>query len=85
MIKVEHIEVFNFEGAVRGLRNPMNSWNKSDSEWRIYTPEYPHLSEAKYIIGKNDLDLMRKLYKGGTEHRKYSRQTYVGFRIAYMK
>lgn len=81
MIKVEHIEVFNFEGAVRGLRNPMNSWDKSDSKWEIFTPEYPNLSEAKYVIGKNDLDLMRRLYKGGTEHRKYSRQIYVGMDI----
>ena len=63
MIKVEHIETWGFEHAIRGMRNPMNSWDKSDSEWRIFMPEYPNLSEANYVIGKNDLDLMRRLYK----------------------
>lgn len=77
MIKVENIEVFNFEGAIRGMRNPMNSWDRSDSEWKIFTPEYPNLSETEYVIGKNDLDLMRRLYKAGTEHRKYLRQIFV--------
>jgi len=81
MIKVENIDVWGFEHAVRGMRNPMNSWDKSDSEWRIYTPEYPHLSEAKYEIGKNDLDLMKRLYKAGTEHRKYLRQIFVSMDI----
>ena len=81
MIKVEKIEVWGFEHAIRGMRNPMNSWDKSDSEWRIYTPEYPHLSEAKYEIGKNDLDLMKRLYKAGTEHRKYLRQIFVSMDI----
>lgn len=77
MIKVEDINVYGFETAIHAMRNPMNSWDKSDSEWRIYTPEYPHLSEAKYEIGKNDLDLMKRLYKAGTEHRTYARMIYV--------
>lgn len=81
MLKVENIDYWGFEHAVRGMRNPMNSWDKSDSEWRIYTPEYPHLSEAKYIIGKNDLDLMKRLYKAGPEHRKYLRQIFVSLDI----
>lgn len=77
MIKIENAEVSGFEHAVRAMRNPMNSWDKSDSGWRIYTPEYPHLSEAKYEIGKNDLDLMKRLYKAGTEHRTYARVIFV--------
>lgn len=81
MIKVSNLDVWGFEHAIRGMRNPMNSWDKSDSEWRIYTPEYPHLSEAKYEIGQNDLDLMRRLYKAGTEHRKYLRQIFVSMDI----
>lgn len=81
MIKVENIETWGFEHAIRGMRNPMNSWEKSDSEWRIYTPEYPELSEAEYIIGKNDLDLMRRLYKAGSEHRKYLRQIFVSMDV----
>lgn len=81
MIKIENIDVYGFETAIRGMRNPKNSWDKSDSKWEIFTPEYPNLSEAKYVIGKNDLDLMKRLYKGGTEHRKYARQIWVGMDI----
>ena len=81
MIKVEKIDVWGFEHAIRGMRNPMNSWDKSDSKWRIYTPEYPHLSEAKYEIGKNDLGLMKRLYKAGTEHRTYARMIQVSMDI----
>ena len=72
MIRVEHVEVFNFEGAIRGLRNPMNSWDKSDS----YHETFGH-----YIIGKNDLNLMRTLYNAGSEHRKYLRQIFVSMDI----
>lgn len=86
MIKVEHIEVFNFEGAIRGLRNPMNSWDKSDSincrcgidcdycKW-----DYPRCNQ--FYIGQNDLDLMQRLYKAGHPHRKYLRQIMVSMDI----
>ena len=72
MIKVENIEVFNFEGAVRGMRNPLNSWAKSDSGY-----EPANFCDSTYKIGPNDLDLMRRLYKAGPEHRKYLRQIFV--------
>ena len=72
MIKVENIDVFNFEGAIRGMRNPMNSWDKSDS----YHETFGH-----YIVGKNDLNLMRTLYNAGSEHRKYLRQIFVSMDI----
>ena len=72
MIKVENVDVFNFEGAIRGMRNPMNSWDKSDS----YHETFGH-----YIIGKNDLNLMRTLYNAGSEHRKYLRQIFVSMDI----
>ena len=81
MIKVENIEVWGFEHAIRGMRNPMNSWDKSDSGWKIYTPEYPNLSEAEYMVGKNDLDLMRRLYKAGTEHRKFMRCLHISLDV----
>ena len=71
MIKVENINVFNFEGAIRGLRNPMNSWDKSDSRW----------VKTGYHIGKNDMGLMQKLFRAGTEHRKYLRQIFVSMDI----
>lgn len=73
MIKVDNIDVFNFEGAIRGMRNPLNSWSKSDSKWNFPANEYQ--------LGASDLALMRKLYKGGTEHRKFMRQILVSMDI----
>ena len=74
MIKVENIDVFNFEGALRGMRNPYDSWDKSDSEF------YPW-DETSVEIGEKDLDLMKRLYKAGSEHRKYLRQIFVSMDI----
>lgn len=71
MIKVENIDVWGFEHAVRGMRNPMNSWDKSDS----------YFDDCDQIIGDNDMVLMQKLYKAGTEHRKYLRQIMVSMDI----
>ena len=73
MIKVENIETWGFEHAIRGMRNPMNSWDKSDTvRWALdLDPE----------IGPNDLDLMRRLYNAGSEHRKYLRQIFVSMDI----
>lgn len=68
MLKVEKAEVFNIHGAVRGMRNPLNSWDKSDSRWETI---------SDYQVGESDLALMRKLYRAGTEHRKYLRQIFV--------
>lgn len=69
MIKIEKVDVNGFEAAVRGMRNPMNSWDKSDSYYDTFG--------MFYNVGKNDLDLMRRLYKGGSEHRKYLRMIHV--------
>ena len=77
MIKVENIEVWGFEHVVRGMRNPLNSWNKSDS----YFEDTIDVNSKAYSIGENDLDLMRRLYKAGTEHRKYLRQIFVAMDI----
>lgn len=71
MIKVENIETWGFEHAIRGMRNPMNSWEKSDS----------YFDEFKGVICTNDLILMRKLYAAGSEHRKYLRQIFVSMDI----
>lgn len=76
MIRVEHVEVFNFEGAIRGLRNPLNSWDKSDSIKCYANRNCPGIcknNDCGLCIGKNDLDLMKRLYKAGTEHRTYAR------------
>ena len=76
MIKVENISVHNLDGAVRGMRNPLNSWDKSDSHWLYDIPG------ITFDIGPKDLDLMRRLFKGGTEHRKYLRQVQVSFDLS---
>ena len=91
MIKVENIDVFNFEGAIRGMRNPKNSWDKSDSGYCddkpncvgcvMYLDDGCHRNGNEYIIGKNDLNLMRTLYNAGSEHRKYLRQIFVSMDI----
>lgn len=69
MIKVEFGEVWGFGHALRGMRNPMNSWERSDSD--IY----------RGMIGKNDADLMRRLYNGGSVHRKFLRQIFISMDI----
>lgn len=71
MIKVENIEVMNFEGTIRGARNPLNSWDKSDS----YT------EGGKFYIGSADLALLKRLYRAGPSHRKYLRQIFVSMDI----
>ena len=75
MLKVEHLEAWGFKHAVRGMRNPHNSWNRSDT--------WVDKSTGKEVVmvGDSDLSLMRKLYKAGTEHRKYLRQIFVSMDI----
>jgi hypothetical protein len=68
MLKVEHIEVFGWEAAIRGMRNPLNSWDKSDSRYDDY---------GNFLIGENDLALMLKLAKAGSSHAKYRRMINV--------
>ena len=69
MIKFETNDVWGFEWAFKGMRNPMNSWGKSDSNWLFQE------------IGENDLALARKLINAGSEHRKFLRQIYVSVDI----
>lgn len=78
-MKFENTEVFNFAGAFRGMRNPMNSWDKSDSGEEL--EEHFGYSLCKYKIGKNDLELAQKLIKAGSEHRKFLRQIFVSVDI----
>ena len=66
MIKIERTSVMNFENALRGMRNPMNSWDKSDS---VFSPALE--------IGPNDLGLTQRLVKAGSDHRKFLRQIFV--------
>lgn len=96
MLKVEHLEAFNLDGALRGMRNPLNSWDKSDSLWcpdSAYfidchsTAEHcPRENECDfanevYCVGKDDLALMKRLCKAGPEHRKFMRQIFVSMDV----
>lgn len=76
MIKIENVEVVGFKSAIRGMRNPMNSWLKSDSG---YTSPYQDgcVNSAGFSIGSNDLDLMKRLRNAGTDHRKFMRMIAV--------
>ena len=73
MIKIEKTEVLGWEHAIRGMRNPMNSWDKSDSYWWSVADDLPRI----YFVGDNDLSLMKKLSKAGTDHRKFMRMITV--------
>ena len=72
MLKVERLCAMNFENAIRGARNPMNSWDRSDS----YYDE-----KGNYVLGPNDLSLAMRLARAGSDHRKYLRQIFVSVDI----
>ena len=76
MIKFENTEVMGWEAAIRGMRNPMNSWGKSDSGWRYVTPVQREM-DVYFWIGPNDADLMKRLRNAGTDHRKFMRMITV--------
>ena len=83
MIKLEKTSVMNMENAIRGARNPMNSWDRMDSSWEFV--EDPSIinpnDEVKFVLGPNDLALARKLIKAGSDHRKFLRQIFVSVDI----
>lgn len=72
MIKLEKCSVMNFDNAMRGARNPMNSWGRYDS----YTDK-----KGEFVFGPNDLDLAKRLCKAGTDHRKFVRMIFVSVDI----
>lgn len=73
MIKFEHTDVYGFEHAIRGMRNPFDSWEKSDSGWHD-VPSVGSLPESVFTIGSNDKDLCERLNRGGSPHNKFLRQ-----------
>lgn len=85
MIRIEQTEVVGWEAAIRGMRNPMNSWDKSDSknedaESRMFFEDGALnliAKGSKFTIGPNDLALMKKLAQAGTDHRKFMRMIVV--------
>lgn len=72
MLKVERVSVMNLENAIRGARNPLNSWARMDSAYD---------ADGNYILGPNDLDLAKRLARAGSDHRKYLRQIFVSVDI----
>lgn len=73
MIRLERTAVMNFENAVRGMRNPLSSWDKSDSYFD---------DEGRFVLGEADLSLARRLATSGSDHRKYLRQIFVSVDIS---
>jgi hypothetical protein len=71
-MKFENTKTFNFESALLGMRNPLNSWGKSDSVF---------YQDGDFRIGENDLNLAQRLLKGGSEHSKFMRQIFVSVNI----
>lgn len=71
MIKFEQIEVWGIKHAIRGMRNPLNSWERSDTVF----------DGDKMCLGENDIDLMTRLIRGGAPHRKFLRQIFVSVDI----
>jgi hypothetical protein len=94
-MKFEQTQVMNFEGALRGMRNPLASWHKSDSDFNkddycVSSNPEENCTDCEYFqgfgfpcfkIGPNDMDLARRLISGGTEHRKFLRQIMVSVDI----
>ena len=91
MIKLERTNVMNFENAIRGARNPMNSWDKMDSYFANYTDasgmtykqldSYDDITTDWMTLGENDLNLAKRLVKAGSDHRKFLRQILVSVDI----
>lgn len=90
MIKFEHPEVWGWEHAIRGMRNPMNSWERSDSGFECTMDKMGDCRNHEYIkcedcsdfkLGQNDIDLMLRLIGGGSPHRKFLRQIFVSVDI----
>lgn len=80
MIKFENAKVFNLDGSMRGMRNPLNSWHLADSGWVKESVEYNdgHVEdETVYKIGSKDMDLAKRLIGAGPSHRKFLRQIFV--------
>lgn len=87
MIKIEHIETYGWEAAIRGARNPLNSWAKSDSGWRLPSLESDIVADIRctddyyYVIGKEDARLMQNLVAAGPDHGKFMRMIGISMDI----
>lgn len=88
-MKFTNTDVFNFEGAIRGARNPLESWDKSDSTYCCYlqckdcplTDEQCDNTPTDFVIGNDDMDLLQRLVSAGSDHAKFMRQIMVSVDI----
>ena len=87
MLKYANVETFGWRAAIRGARNPMNSWDRMDSEFKMTLDETTSKESCtfcykqKFVIGPNDYDLCKRLIKAGSDHRKFLRMIHVQFDI----
>ena len=89
MIKIENVYIFGWDAAIRGMRNPMNSWDRSDSFWcNGECDECPERGNGcngenyrSYVVGNDDYTLMEKLVKAGSDHAKFMRMINVTFDV----
>lgn len=84
MINISNIETYGWEAAVRGMRNPLNSWAKSDSRWEWVEDESlinPNDEGIMYIVGDQDFKLMKSLVKSGSDHSKFLRMIGISMDI----
>ena len=82
MIEIKNVETFGWEAATRGMRNPLNSWSKSDSVFETVgigelVNDYTMSASFKVRVGENDLNLMKRLISAGSDHRKFMRMIYI--------
>jgi hypothetical protein len=85
LITLEYVRTFNWEGALRGMRNPLESWDKSDTmiEWEAYSGgDYKQYCIEIPSLGPNDYDLAMRLIRAGSDHRKFLRQIFISFDLS---
>ena len=85
MIRLENTQDYGWEAAIRGMRNPKNSWDKSDSYFGLMEDPEPINPDdwAHIVLGENDHDLMVRLRNAGTDHRKFMRMITVYVSISF--
>lgn len=78
MLKITNVDIFGWNAAIRGMRNPMNSWDKSDSYWTHIEDEHNgETAPFQFFLGDNDHDLMMRLAQAGSDHAKFRRMIHV--------
>lgn len=80
MIEITEVKTLNWDAAIRGMRNPLASWDKSDSEWKQIIID-GNFEGVEFVLGPNDLDLAKRLVNAGSDHRKFMRQIFVSMDI----